>query len=266
MGINNRTELTDREEVRKSLAGQTSKLIKSLEERLAVQETDGQQSREQLGEQVKELADQSELIRAYEVEEKQWQEEKRRLQEELSQARRNRDRFKDDAKENRGILKEYDALIEQYEQTLDEILCALVNLVPLKVVDDEHDATGLSDVGVLATGVFVCCGDEHLHVPNQQHFEKITKLLPEVDFGDRLVFVSNKNLVRPEIPIVDLAILFTKGLSHTDGDVLRNEIRTNSDHQMHICTHQCSVSLIVLEVRQWLTNPSFAQVSGLAER
>jgi len=259
----NSDELAEHQNVQQSLSKQVTTELDKLKDCLISRDKTIMELQEQLKTTNAELVGNSELINAYAKYEQDWKKEKDDLEGKHREVCMNRNNFREDAKNSRTIIDEQEKLIEQYEETLDELLCTLIGLSAPDVAKDEVSIAPLENIVPRATGVFICRGDEHYSSLGDKGFRRLKGLLPEIDFGEKPLLVLDKNTDRSPVPDVDIAILSTKGLSHTDGDALRDSIRVNNPRTF-ICTH-LSTSLIVVDVRKWLkTGANFRTAETVA--
>lgn len=250
-------------DTQKALLGEAENLYDMIAERVTDPLVDAlgrqiEEKNQQLTKLTAELCVANELIAGYQKDEEECKTCRQDLEAKLGHAREEVKRLKsntsihiEEIKALRKVADNYAVATQNTIDMFDELYCS------------EVDTTKPSPEIVYhpCTAIFVCCGDDHHESRNSQRFARLKGLLPSVDFvGDQPIFISSRNTVRPPFPVVDLVILFTAGLSHTDGDAIRNDIRRDNP-EAHISTHISSVSLILLEIRQWLTNPDFAKVS-----
>ena len=241
-------ELAERKQIQDSLGEQATTFLRGVQDEFTQQEAVIGELREQLTKLNGELTEKDELLLAYEEDEKRWKEEKKDLQEKLDEARRSRDRFKDDAKDSRSNIKEFEALIDEYERVLEGILTTALSMLSQHKAADHSVADTPTEVVPTITGVFVCKGDD-MQEQNQHKLEKLKTLFPRVNFTEP-IFIRDHSPDRPPIPEVDLVILFSRGMPHTDADAVRNVVRKTRSNLIS----GLSVPSIALKVAMWMQN------------
>ena len=258
-------DIEQHKSVQQDAVKQTDLLTAELENRVQLCVQANIEMRQQLLSLNQELTDKNDVIQLFEQEEVKLKEEIDKLQRDLKEACRNRDRFKEDAKGSHEIIAECEKLIDTYEGMLDKLGESLLDLVdvssPAPVEDLCSNDESENSPKIKVKAVFICCGDNQYHNDNIRAFDKLCKTFSrDIDFGSAPVFVPNSKADRPPVPEnVNLVVMLMRGLSHTDGHALRNVIRSNMD--VHICSQIKGTSLIITELRKWLENPDFAQAS-----
>ncbi|MFH1088470.1 MAG: hypothetical protein V1719_01350 [Patescibacteria group bacterium] len=218
-----------------------------------------EEKNQQLAKLTTELHEVTELVAGYQKDEEEWRICRTGLETNLSRVRDEIRRLKNNESANIEEIRALRKVADDYATATQGLIDMFDELYLSEV--ESHAESSPGTVYYPCTAVLICCGDGQYESRNSRLLDQLKKHLPTVKFViDQPIFISSQNPVRPPFPSVDLVILFTAGLSHTDGDAIRNDIKRDNQ-QTHISTHICSLSLIVLELRRWLTNPDFAKVS-----
>ena len=256
-------ELRELTNTQKDIFGEVDELILSIEDRVTdplveMLQREIEEKNLWLANLNKELCEANECIVGYKKLGEAWKDNEKILTQQANSARDEVRRLKVNASadlEEIKILKclvaEYVAKMRMLIDMFDQLCLAESALIPADTVVQYPPCTA----------AFICCDDDGMGPRNQLNFEKIQRAFPNVDFiGGQPVFVSSRCLDRPNVPVVDLVILFTAGLSHTDGDAIRNNVRRQNP-QAHVLTQINSISLLIVNLTKWLSNPGFARVS-----
>lgn len=160
--------------------------------------------------------------------------------------------------DNKKFRAERGRLIHLVGKTIDLMDDCLFRLPDFRLKPpDVAEQTNPSEKLSPARGVFICCEDEFFAKQNSRRFERFKKMEQElqinIDFGERPLFVRS-SMEYPPIPEgIDVAVIFTAGLTHTDSKTLCKNAKNKG---AHVIRHQ-SVAFIGQELQEWRKNPQF---------
>ncbi|MFH0912079.1 MAG: hypothetical protein V1807_00215 [Patescibacteria group bacterium] len=151
-------------------------------------------------------------------------------------------------KENKRLKQDAERLI----CILDDVVDGLQREETAEVADEASSCDHQ-----LVTGVLVGCGDDFWARYNMRQLGKFSKGCPTISFlDDPILMLSGSKC--PPIPKVNVVVLITSGLTHTDSDSVRTMGKSMGAH--FIDGYRASFMIKVLN--EWIKNPTFASASA----
>lgn len=177
----------------------------------------------------------------------------REMGEQIQDLRRHKNNSKEDIKSLREENKKLKCNVERLMCLLDDVVVGLQREQPVKL---EDGASSLDD-SPCATGVLVSCGDDFWAKQNTRRLNVFAEGCPKISFLDKPILMLSESEC-PPIPKVDVVVLFTSGLNHTDSDAVRAAAKNMG---AHIIGGQSAAFMIKI-LNEWIKNPTFASTAS----